>query len=77
MPNDQIFVGSVTIVLSIASFFAALGNSQAPYNMSLAARIEKRFGKPAARSFYAILGIVLAVLATMILSGFRPSFATP
>ncbi|MEZ6089489.1 MAG: hypothetical protein R3C05_15965 [Pirellulaceae bacterium] len=75
MPNDQVFVASITVFLSIASFVAAVGDSTAPYKMRVAALIQQRFGKRAARVFYAILAVILLAMAAVIYSDVRPGFA--
>ena len=69
----DLFVGSVAILLGITGVAAALFNSDASFQIAKARWIERRGGRRAARSVYAIVGLLLIVLGIAIAAGFGPN----
>ncbi|WP_417739565.1 hypothetical protein [Rosistilla oblonga] len=77
MTADQIFVGSIAIVLSIVTTIAALGYLPAAFELGLAKRIQQRYGQRGAARFYWLVSALLFALGLVILCDVRPSFAVP
>ncbi len=73
MQATDILIGAVAIALGLLPLWAAVTNWQAAYKLPSARRIETRFGRRAARIFYAALGTLLVVLGVLIASGFGPN----
>ncbi|QDS86602.1 hypothetical protein EC9_07740 [Rosistilla ulvae] len=77
MSGDQIFVGSVTILLSIATLLAALGYLPGADKLGVASKVHRRYGARGVRLFYWGATVLLLALAVAILRDARPSFAVP
>lgn len=73
MDLQDLFVGSVAIALGSTAIAAAAINWEGAFRLRTARRIEKQFGRPTARWFYAGLGVALIALGLLIMSGFGPN----
>ena len=71
MSIQDIFVGSVSIIIGAVAIAAAIFNIAGAYRTFVARQIETRFGRPATRVFYALLGLAMIVLGCAIIGGFR------
>jgi len=64
MTVEQVFVGSVAILLGALAVVAAIHNHDWYFRLRKACWIEKRWGRTAVRIVYALLGIALITLGT-------------
>ena len=69
MGAEQLFVGSVAILVGFFGLVAAIHNHDWYFRLPKARWIEKRLGRTAARVVYAMLGIALVVLGIGIMAG--------
>ena len=69
MQTEHIFVGGVSIILGSLALLAAIHNRDWYYQLPKTRWIEKRWGRTAARLFYAILGLVLLALGVCVVLG--------
>lgn len=76
MQSESVFVGSIALVLAVSSLAISIGPWRAPYELKTIARIESRYGMIAARSFWVVIAAVTGILAALILSGWRPAYAS-
>jgi hypothetical protein len=72
MVGEQYFVGGVAMVLGLLALVAAVHNHQRYYVLPKIRWIEARWGRPAARTFYALLGAILLGLGVVVLLGLHP-----
>ena len=77
MSNDEVLVGSLAIILAIAAFVIAVGPWTAPYQLRSFSAVQRRFGKPAARSLWFVVAIALLTAGLAIVNGVRPAYARP
>ena len=77
MNYDEILVGSVALILSIAALSFAFGPWTKPYELKTIAAVADRFGKPAARGLWIVIAIAAFAAGTAILAGLRPGYADP
>ena len=60
------FVGGVAFTLGLLALVAAIHNRDWYYQLPKIQWVEERFGRPAARCIYAVLGAMLIVLALFV-----------
>lgn len=77
MSYDEPLVGSLAIIFAIVAVTVALGPWHGPYRLRSFSAVVRRFGKPAARGLWMAIAIALMSAGIAIISGFRPSYATP
>jgi hypothetical protein len=75
--QDDTLVGGLAILISVFSTAVAIGPWMAPYKIRSIAAIQKRFGSVAARGAWLLIAFLSAVSGAAILSGIRPSYASP
>lgn len=68
MTAEQLFVGSVAILLGLFAIIAALHNHDWYFRFPKARWIEKRWGRTAARIVYSMLGFALIALGAGIVT---------
>ena len=60
------FVGGVSLTLGVLALVAAIQNKDCYYQLPKIQWIERRYGRMAARGFYAVLGVLMVSLAGFI-----------
>jgi len=75
--TDEFFIGCLALMVATIAIAIALGPWTRPYRIGSVARVENRFGKPAARSVWLIVAIIAAASGSAILTGLRPGYAAP
>ena len=73
MNPEELFVGSVALVLGVVGVVVAIGNWDACYQFSKVRWIESKGGRRTARAAYAVCGILLIILGIAIALGFGPN----
>lgn len=69
MNRQDLFVAALTVLIGVACLLAAVGNSESFYKLRKVQWIESRWGRPAARWFYVVLGVCMLGLAAYIGAG--------
>ncbi|MGV3485848.1 MAG: hypothetical protein ACO1RT_15630 [Planctomycetaceae bacterium] len=77
MMQAETFVGSLAVALAIVSGAAALGPFRYGAKVRLIHLVRQRFGEWPARTFLALIALLLLVSGVMILRDLRPRFAVP
>ena len=73
MNLDDVFVGCVACGIGLTALVAAIGNWEASFRLRAARLVEQRWGRTAARTAYALLGVTLITLGVAIALGFGPN----
>ena len=73
MNHEELFVGTVSIVLGVAGLIAAIGNWDGYYQLDKVRWFEAVAGRRWARVAYAVIGTLLIVLGVAIALGFGPN----
>lgn len=69
MNRQDIVMAAVALSLAVLAFVAALGNCDEFYRLPKVRWIDQRWGRTAARVWYAVAGLLLAAAGLAILSG--------
>ncbi len=69
MKTEHLFVGGVAILLGALALLAAVHNRDWYYQLPKTRWIEKRWGRRAARIFYAVVGVALLALGVCVAAG--------
>jgi small neutral amino acid transporter SnatA (MarC family) len=69
MNRQDILMAAIALVLALLAFKAALGNRDHYYRLPKVRWIDERWGRRAARVWYAVMGLLLTALGVAILSG--------
>ncbi len=77
MSHDETLVGSIALIVAIASIAIAVGPWNGPYQLGTISAVSRRFGKPVARGVWVAIAVASLTAGLAILSGFRPSYAMP
>lgn len=77
MSYDEVFVGSLAIIIAIAAAAIAVGPWEQPYRLRSIAAVGQRFGKPVARTVWVAIAVASLTAGFAILTGVRPSYAHP
>ncbi len=72
----NLFVAMLALVVSGGAGAAALNVWHWPYQLRAARTMQARWGRAAARSYFAILAGLMLLAAIAILIGLRPRYAT-
>lgn len=75
MESNDILVGSITVLLSLAALAVAIGPWTSPYDLRIPKALRDRFGLATARFFFVVVCLVLAAIAVAIFLGIRPAYA--
>ncbi|TWU04511.1 hypothetical protein [Stieleria varia] len=77
MSYQDLFVGTLAIVIGIGALLAGVGPWAAPYQLRTMAAVTRRYGKPAARSLWIVVAFASLIAGAAISAGVRPSYASP
>ncbi|KLU02766.1 putative signal peptide and transmembrane protein [Rhodopirellula islandica] len=77
MIQDDTLVGGLALLIAALTTSIAIGPWMAPYQIRSIAAIQKRYGSIAARGVWLLIAFLSAVSGAAILSGIRPSYASP
>jgi hypothetical protein len=81
MSYDEVFVGSLAVIIAIVAAAIAVGPWDKPYRLkSIAAigrRFGRRFGKRVARGVWVAIAVASLTAGFAILTGMRPSYTHP
>lgn len=77
MSYDEPLVGSLAILIALASLGIAVGPWSRPYELRSVHAVHRRFGKPAARGIWVLVAAASLASGLAILSGFRPGYTAP
>ncbi len=69
MNREHLLMAAVALVLAVLAITAGLSNRDGYYRWSKIGWIDRRWGRTAARIVYAVGGLVMALIAALILSG--------
>lgn len=69
MNRQDLVMAAVALSLAVLAFVAALGNRDEFYRLPKVRWIDQRWGRIAARVWYAAIGMLLAATGLAILSG--------
>lgn len=75
-PLDDLFVGSVAVILGLIALVFSAWTSLPAQGFWLVRAVEQRFGTFAARLCLLAIAILLFALGGAIIGGYRPRFAT-
>jgi hypothetical protein len=73
MQWTDVFVGAVSVAIGLWALGSSIFNWESAYRLAKARWFEKRYGRRGARTFYAVLGILMLVLGVAIAAGFGPN----
>ena len=77
MSYDEPLVGSLAIIIAVASAAIAVGPWTEPYRLRTFSAITQRYGKPVARGVWIAIAVASLTAGFAILTGVRPSYADP
>jgi small neutral amino acid transporter SnatA (MarC family) len=69
MNRQDLLMAAVALLLALLALMAAAGSREQYYRLPKVRWIDERWGRKAARVWYAIMGLLLAALGVAILSG--------
>jgi hypothetical protein len=69
MNRQDLCMAGLALILALLAIGAALHNRDSYYRLPKIRWIDERWGRRVARIVYAVVGLVLAVLGVLILSG--------
>jgi hypothetical protein len=77
MSYDEVFVGSLAVIIAIVAAAIAVGPWDKPYRLKSIAAIGRRFGKRVARGVWVAIAVASLTAGFAILTGMRPSYTHP
>lgn len=77
MRYDEFLVGVIALALAVLATGFATGPWATPYQLTSIANVQSRYGKHAARCIWLLIAILSGTSGAAILTGLRPSFASP
>jgi hypothetical protein len=73
---ERVFMSGVTVVLGALALVAACTNRDSFYQLPKVRLIESSWGRPAARMFFGMVGVILILLAIFIAADGRRLFVS-
>ena len=70
MNPQELLVGGLAILIGAVAIVAAATNWDDSFRLRLARVVDRRFGRGAARAFYALIGLTLIALGVAIAVGY-------